>query len=163
VKLKVEAYMNKHRFTIIDFANIGHMAFGCVAAGNEFVHINAHGDLEPCAFFHYSDENINDKPLAVALESNFFRHFRKTKPFSENPHRPCPIMDVPEVLQHLSEAKGVHSTHLHSTESLQQLAEKTKSIASGWKPVADELLLNMPEKEERKIKLFRRHLLYREK
>ncbi len=163
VKQKIEAYMAKHRFTIIDFANMGHMAFGCVAAGNEFVHINAHGDLEPCSFFHYSDVNINDKPLPEALASHFFRHFRKAKPFSPNPHRPCPIMDAPEVLKYLSEGNGVHSTHLHNPESMLELAEKTKNLAEGWKPVADELYSKMPEKEKRKIELFKRHLLYKEK
>jgi MoaA/NifB/PqqE/SkfB family radical SAM enzyme len=163
VKQKVEAYMARHKFTIIDFANIGHMAFGCVAAGNEFVHINAHGDLEPCSFFHYSDVNINDKPLTEALASHFFRHFRKAKPFSSNPHRPCPIMDAPEVLQYLSEGNGVHSTHLYNPESMQQLAAKTKLIAEAWKSVADESYSNMPEKEKQKIELFKRHLLYKEK
>ncbi len=163
VKQKVEAYMKKHRFTIIDFANIGHMAFGCVAAGNEFVHINAHGDLEPCAFFHYSDVNINEKALPEALKSHFFRHFRKAKPFSDNPHQPCPIMDAPEMLQHLSESQGVHSTHLQHPESMQQLASKTRSIAEGWKPISDAMYKDMPEKEKKKIKLFKRYLLYREK
>jgi len=163
VKTKIDAYMKKHRFTIIDFANIGHMAFGCVAAGNEFVHINAHGDLEPCSFFHYSDVNINDKPLPEALASHFFRHFRKAKPFSSNPLRPCPVMDAPEVLQYLSQANGVHSTHLNNQESMQQLGEKTKLIAEGWKPLADEMFRKMPEKEKKKIALFKRHLLYKEK
>jgi MoaA/NifB/PqqE/SkfB family radical SAM enzyme len=163
VKLRIETYMKKHRFTIVDFANNGHMAFGCVAAGNEFVHINSNGDLEPCSFFHYSDVNINEKTLSEALASHFFRHFRKAKPFSENPHRPCPIMDTPEILNYLSEAKGVHSTHLHNPESMQQLAEKTKLLSEGWKTVADEMAEKMPGKEKKKIELFKRHLLYKEK
>jgi len=162
VKQRIEAYMQKYRFTIIDFANMGHMAFGCVAAGNEFVHINANGDLEPCSFFHYSDVNIHDKPLSEALASHFFRHFRKAKPFSENPHRPCPIMDTPEILNYLSQAKGVHSTHLQNPESMQQLAEKTKPLAAGWKPLADGLFDMMPEKEKKKIRLFKKYLLYKE-
>ena len=163
VKQRIEAYMKKHRFTIVDFANMGHMAFGCVAAGNEFVHINSNGDLEPCSFFHYSDVNINDKPLPEALASHFFRHFRKAKPFSSNPHRPCPIMDVPEVLQYLSQGNGVHSTHLNDPESMQQLGAKTKLIAEGWKPVADDMYRKMPEKEKRKIELFKKYLLYKER
>lgn len=163
VKQRIEAYMLKHQFTIIDFANMGHMAFGCVAAGNEFAHINANGDLEPCSFFHYSDVNINDKSLPEALASPFFRHFRKAKPFSKNPHRPCPIMDTPDVLRYLSESKGVHSTHLQNPESMNQLADKTKPLAAGWKPVADSLFQEMPQKEKKKIALFKRYLLYKEK
>jgi len=163
VKQKVDAYMKKHKFAMIDFANFGHRAFGCVAASNDFAHINAHGDLEPCSFFHYSDVNINKKTLPEALASEFFRHFRRAKPFSGNPHRPCPIMDAPEALQDLSVATGVHSTHLQNPESMQQLAEKTKPLASRWKPVADSILAGMPEMEKKKIHLFKRHLLYREK
>lgn len=163
VKQKVEVYRQKHRFTLIDFANIGHMAFGCVAAGNEFAHINSHGDLEPCSFFHYSDVNIHDMPLAEALASPFFRHFRKAKPFSSNPIRPCPIMDAPEILPYLSEKQEVRSTHQHTPESMAQLAEKTKAVAGNWKPIADQLYREMPPGEKRKIKRFKRYLLYKEK
>jgi MoaA/NifB/PqqE/SkfB family radical SAM enzyme len=163
VKTKIEAYMKKHDFTIIDFANMGHMAFGCVAAGNEFAHINANGDLEPCAFFHYSDVSIHEKSLIEALKSPFFSHFRKAKPFSKNPLRPCPIMDVPDAMQYLNKNKGVHSTHMQNPESMEQLAEKTKSIANDWKPEADAMFGKMPEKEKGKIRKFTRYLLYKNK
>ncbi|MDD5571042.1 MAG: radical SAM protein [Bacteroidales bacterium] len=162
VRQKVEAYRKKYDYTIIDFANIGHLAFGCVAAGNEFVHINAHGDMEPCAFFHYADSDIHNKSFREALASPFFRHFRKAKPFDGNTHRPCPIMDVPEALQRLSEAKGVCSTHIRNPESMQQLAKKTMHIAEEWKPRADSFFANMTKKEKRKVKTFKRYLLYKE-
>jgi len=162
VKQKVDSYMKRHKFTIIDFANNGHMAFGCAGAGHGFAHINANGDMEPCAFFHYSDVNINEMSLREALASPFFRHYRKTRPFSGNPHRPCPIMDVPEVLKVLSESPGVRSTHLQSPETMQQLSEKTRAIAEGWKPVGDDFLKKMPEKEKRKIRLLERLILYKE-
>ncbi|MCU0409564.1 MAG: radical SAM protein, partial [Bacteroidales bacterium] len=84
VKERIEAYYRKNRFTIIDFANSGHKAFGCVAAGSDFAHINANGDLEPCAFCHYSDTNISNMTLLEALRSPFFRRFRQHKPFSGN-------------------------------------------------------------------------------
>ena len=34
---------------------------GCIAAGRRYLHINAGGDIEPCAFIHYSDSNIREK------------------------------------------------------------------------------------------------------
>lgn len=160
VKERVEAYAKKHRFTIIDFANSGHSAFGCAAAGNGFVHINANGDLEPCAFFHYSDANIRNMTLQQALASPFFRKYRKTNPSDGNPYRPCPIMDVPEKLLSLGEGTTVKSTHQAHPETLQELAEKTQAIAREWKPVGDRLLENMSKKEKRKIKLLRKLLLY---
>ena len=162
VKTKIEAYMQKHQFTIVDFVNNGHKAFGCVAVGNYYAHINAHGDLEPCAFFHYSDININEKRLPEALASSFFKHYRKARPFSDNPHLPCPIRDVPEALEYLSKSKGVHSTHLQNPETMQQLAEKTKPLAKEWKPIADNLLHEMPKKEKRKVRLLRMFLLYKD-
>jgi MoaA/NifB/PqqE/SkfB family radical SAM enzyme len=161
VKERIEAYSQKNRYTIIDFANMGHMAFGCVAAGNEFVHINAAGDLEPCAFFHYSDANINEKTLKEALQSPFFRHFRRSKPFAANPHRPCPIMDIPEALVPLTSFEGVRSTHLRHPETAEELAAKTQPLAESWVPVASRLEGRMTDEEKRKIKLFSKYLLNR--
>ncbi|HOW25023.1 MAG TPA: radical SAM protein [Bacteroidales bacterium] len=161
VREKLGSYRTRHRFTLIDFANLGHKAFGCVAAGNEFAHINAHGDLEPCAFFHYSDTNLHDKTLKEALASPFFRHFRKHKPLSENPHRPCPIMDVPEKLVPIIHHEGVLSTHLHHPETAEALASKTRPLAEGWKIKADELFRDMPEKEKRKFRRLARFIIYR--
>jgi MoaA/NifB/PqqE/SkfB family radical SAM enzyme len=159
VKQKIEDYSRKNRFIIIDFANIGHKAFGCVAAGNEFAHINANGDLEPCAFYHYSDVNLHDHSLIEALSSPFFKQFRNAKPFSKNVNRPCPIMDVPDAIVHLSQLNGVHSTHLKNPESTEQLAMKTRPVAAEWEPVADRLFRDMSEKEKRKTRLFTKFLL----
>jgi MoaA/NifB/PqqE/SkfB family radical SAM enzyme len=156
VKQKVEKYIAKHSFTIIDFANNGHLLYGCVGAGNGFIHINANGDLEPCAFFHYSDVNINDMTLKEALNSPFFKRFRKAGPFSDNHHRPCPMIDVPEILKHLSEGTEVHSTHMPHSESMQELATKTKAIADKWKPVADALYSKVSDEQKKRIKAYTR-------
>ncbi|MBK7171985.1 MAG: radical SAM protein [Bacteroidales bacterium] len=148
---KIENYTERTNFTLIDFANHGHKAFGCVAAGSDFAHINANGDLEPCAFCHYSDVNINDTTLAKALQSPFFRRFREAKPFSENLLRPCPLMDVPDAIVKLTNDKSVHSTHLDCAETGEDLAAKTKAIAADWKPVADHLFNSMPFSEKRRF------------
>ena len=66
-------------------------------------------------------------------------------------------MDAPEVLQYLSESKGVHSTHLQNPESMQQLADKTRSLAAGWKPLADSMFQEMTVKEKKKIELILRN------
>lgn len=160
VKQRVEAYIKKHQYTIMDFANNGHLLFGCVAAGTGFIHINANGDVEPCAFFHYSDVNIHDKTLKEALASPFFRRFRKAGPFSDNPLRPCPMSDVPEILQHLSEGTAVRSTHMPHPESMQELAEKTKPIADQWKPLADALYGQISEKQKKRIRTYTKILRF---
>jgi MoaA/NifB/PqqE/SkfB family radical SAM enzyme len=155
---KIEKYSREKSFTLIDFANNGHKAFGCVAAGNDFAHINANGDLEPCAFCHYSDTNIHDKTLAEALRSPFFSKFRSAKPFSKNMLRPCPMVDVPEAFADLASDPSVHSTHYRDPESPMELAAKTKPLARNWQPVADEIFKDMPEKEKQRFGILN-HLL----
>ena len=156
---KIQLYSKKHQFTIIDFANSGHKAVGCVAAGNDFAHINANGDLEPCAFCHYSDANINDMSLLEALKSPFFKRFRSIKPFSKNYLRPCPMVDVPDALAYVTDSKGVKSTHLSHPETAQQLADKTRPFAEKWKVKADELYKEMPKDEKRRFGILTK-LLY---
>ena len=50
----------KPLFTM-DFWNDGEYVSGCIAGGRYYLHINANGDIEPCAFIHYSDSNIHEK------------------------------------------------------------------------------------------------------
>jgi hypothetical protein len=148
VMQKVDAYSAEHQYTLIDFANSGHKAIGCVAAGNDFAHINAHGDLEPCAFCHYSDVNIHDVSLQEALGSPFFKKFRAAKPFSENFLKPCPMLDVPEAIVRLTADTHVRSTHLAHPETAGELASKTRPLAGKWGPVADGIFSSKPEGEK---------------
>ncbi|MFW5774319.1 MAG: radical SAM/SPASM domain-containing protein [Tangfeifania sp.] len=159
VMKKIDAYSKKHKFTIIDFANSGHKAIGCVAAGNDFAHINSNGDLEPCAFCHYSDSNVNDMTFTQALKSPFFKKFRSVKPFSQNFLRPCPMIDVPEALIEVCKSDDVRSTHLHNPESAEQLAAKTKPFAKRWEPTANRLYEKMPRSEKRRFGILTRLLL----
>jgi len=160
---RIMDYQKRNDFTLIDFANMGHFAFGCVAAGNEYAHINSNGDLEPCAFFHYSDTNIHQKSFKDALASPFYRHFRKLKPFSKNPFMPCPIMDNPDRLLELSKCKGIKSTHLQHPETMKELSQKTLEVSLNWKPVADDLFSKLDINQKKKIKLFTKFLMFKEK
>jgi len=160
VKQKIEEYNKRNRFTIIDFANSGHKAIGCVAAGNDFAHINANGDLEPRAFCHYSDVNIKNMSLVDALRSPFFRKFRQQKPFSPNFLRPCPLIDVPEAIADLTKGDGVRSTHLNNPETGEQLARKTRHLAEKWEPMAEKLYREMPEDEKKRFGILTK-LLFR--
>lgn len=160
VKDKISAYQKKHRYTIIDFANSGHKSIGCIAAANDFAHINSNGDLEPCVFCHYSDVNINDMSLVEALRSPFFRRFRQHKPFSKNAMRPCPLVDVPEAIVHLTNLEGVRSTHLQNPETPGQLAAKAKPLAEEWAPMAEKLFEEMPPEEKRRFGILTKVLLW---
>ncbi len=156
VMQKTDEYRKKHNFLVIDFANNGHKSFGCVAAGNDYAHINANGDLEPCAFCHYSDSNIHDMSLEDALRSPFFQAFRNKKPFSDNFLRPCPLVDVPEAIVELANAPGTKSTHLAHPESAEELAHKTMPNSLEWEAVANELWKKVPKSEKRRFGILTR-------
>lgn len=144
VQQKIADYCIRNEYTIVDFWNNGHLAFGCLAAGNGFVHINSKGDVEPCAFCHYSDSNIHEVTLLEALQSPFFTAFRKAQPFSNNPLRACPMVDVPEGIVDVVKKGNAHSTHFTCPESAEQLAAKTSKRAEEWELKAEELYKNMP-------------------
>jgi len=124
---------------LIDFWNDGEYVNGCIAGGRNYLHINANGDVEPCAFVHYSNVNIKDVSLIEALQSPLFMEYKKNQPFNENHLRPCPILDNPEKIVDMVEASGAYSTQPIDREDARDLAAKTKPAAEKWAPVADEL------------------------
>ncbi len=134
----------KPLFTL-DFWNDGeytgdeHFSGGCIAGGRRYLHINANGDYEPCAFIHYADSNIREKTLLEALKSPLFMAYRNGQPWNENHLRPCPLLDNPEKLKEAVETSGAHSTDLESPEDVHALTAKCTSAAEKWQPVADEL------------------------
>ncbi len=81
---------------VLDFWNDGEYVHGCIAGGRRYLHINASGDVEPCAFVHYSNLNIKDVSLVEALQSPLFMQYKENQPFNENHLRPCPVLDNPE-------------------------------------------------------------------
>jgi len=95
-----------------DFWNDGPFVGGCIAAGRRFVHINNKGDVEPCAFAHFSVDNIKEKSLKEALKSEFFKFIRDKQPYGNgNLLAPCMIIDNPEVLRQAVAKTGARPTH----------------------------------------------------
>lgn len=123
----------------MDFWNDGEYVDGCIAGGRRYLHINGNGDIDPCAFIHYSDSNIKDKTLLEALHSPLFMEYRKNQPFSENMLRPCPLLDNYGCLSEMVHNSGAHSTDLQSPEDVDSLSEKCKKVSENWKLTADEL------------------------
>ncbi|MBU4439095.1 MAG: radical SAM protein [Acetobacterium sp.] len=126
----------KPLFTL-DFWNDGEYAEGCLAGGRRYLHINANGDMEPCAFIHYSDSNIREKTLLEALRSPLFMEYRKGQPFNENHLRPCPLLDNPGALEKAVDRSGAHSTDLENPEDVHDLTEKCHAPADNWAPIAN--------------------------
>ena len=128
----------KPLFTL-DFWNDGEFVKGCIAGGRAYLHINANGDVEPCAFIHYSDSNIRDKTLLEAYKSPLFTAYRENQPFCGNHLRPCPLLDNNGKLAELVHESGAHSTDLSCPENVDDLCAKCRRAAENWTPVADRL------------------------
>ena len=129
---------SKPIFTL-DFWNDGEYSQGCLAGGKAYLHINANGDYEPCAFIHYSDANIREKTLLEALQSPLFKAYRANQPFNDNHLRPCPLLDNPDALADMVETSGAHSTDLQNPENVHDLTAKCQEPSENWATVADEL------------------------
>lgn len=123
----------------MDFWNDGEYVNGCIAGGRCYLHINANGDIDPCAFVHYSDSNIKEKTLLEALQSPLFMEYRHRQPFNENRLRVCPLLDNPGVLSKMVHASGAKSTDLESPEDVDILTEKCRTCAENWQIIADKI------------------------
>ena len=93
---RIRKFRKEKPIFTLDFWNDGEFVGGCIAAGRAYIHINANGDIEPCAFIHYSDSNIREKTLLEAYQSPFFRAYRDNQPFNNNMLRPCLFWTIPE-------------------------------------------------------------------
>ncbi len=133
-----ESRNHKPIFTI-DFWNDGDLTQGCIAAGRHFLHINARGDVEPCAFIHYSNVNIKETSLVEALQSPLFMEYYQNMPFNDNHLRPCPLLDNPDMLKGMVMRSGACSTQLKDRESVQELTDKCQEAAQNWGKLADEI------------------------
>jgi len=130
----------------MDFWNDGDAVGGCIAGGRGYMHINANGDIEPCAFIHYSDSNIRNKTLLEAYKSPLFMAYRVRQPFNYNMLRPCPVLDNKNKLAEIVEASGAHSTDLIKPEKACDYCNKCAAAADCWEPVADGIWKSLPKK-----------------
>ena len=103
------------------------------------MHINANGDIEPCAFIHYSDSNIYHTTLLEALQRPLFMQYHKGQPFNDNHLRPCPLLDNPECLAAMVDNSGAKSTEIMHPEDVHELCGRCKEAAAEWAPVAGRL------------------------
>jgi len=136
---KVREWREKKPIFVIDFWNDGEYVQGCVAGGRSYFHINSRGDVEPCAFIHYSDVNIHDVSLVEALRSPLFLEYQKRQPFNQNHLRPCPLLDNPDILPEIVRAANAHSTQAMDEESAEDQAAKCREAAEKWAEAADRL------------------------
>src|SRR5699024_11059918 len=123
----------------IDFQNDAKFVNGCIAGGRNYCHINANGDIEPCAFIHYSDSNIREKSLLEAYQSPLFMGYHDNQPWNDNMLRPCPVLDNPGRLTEIVEKNNAKSTDYQNLESAKEFSDKCVESAEKWAVVADRL------------------------
>ncbi len=133
---------------IMDFWNDGEYVNGCIAGGRCYLHINSNGDIEPCAFIHYSDSNIREKTLLEAYKSPLFMSYRKHQPFNENMLMPCPLLDNPHMLRKIIDESGAFSTEVADPEDVRDLTAKTEETAKNWEVCAWKLWVESRKTED---------------
>ncbi len=137
---------------IADFRNDGSLTQGCIAGGRRYFHINASGEVEPCAFVHFAIDNIKGKPLKEILDNPLFKAYQKRQPFSHNLLRPCPIIDTPEALREIVEESRAYPSHEGADNILYNSnAARLDKIAEAWRNEADKKWEEVSGKEEKEI------------
>ncbi len=133
-----ELRRNKPIF-IADFWNDGHHTEGCIAGGRQYFHINAAGDVEPCAFVHFAVDNIKDKSVKEVLQNPFFLEYQSRIPFNNNHLAPCPIIDVPRALQGMVDEVNASPTHKGAEQVLEgEVAHYLEALSKQWRKAAEE-------------------------
>jgi MoaA/NifB/PqqE/SkfB family radical SAM enzyme len=142
----VRKYRKTKPIFTMDFWNDGEFVDGCIAGARCYLHINANGDIEPCAFIHYSDTNIHDDTLLAAYKAPLFQAYKERQPFNKNMLRPCPLLDNPDELKKMVLNSGARSTDLKDPENVVDLCSKCKDAADNWAKTADRLWVKADNK-----------------
>lgn len=146
---QVNRWRSEKPILVMDFWNDGAFTGGCIAGGRNYFHINAAGEVEPCAFVHFANVNIKDTPLVEALKSPLFQAYQAAQPFNHNHLRPCPIIDNPKALERLVTETGAYPTQ-KSGISASALCQSLYGYAEAWGKVADEIWSGNRAPEEQK-------------
>ena len=136
---QIRSFRDTKPIFTMDFWNDGEFVDGCIAGGRRYLHINANGDIEPCAFIHYSDSNIKEKTLLEALRSPLFMEYKKGQPFNDNHLRPCPLLDNKDRLAKMVHTADAKSTDLANPEDVDALCAKCHRTADRWEIKSEEL------------------------
>jgi len=127
---------------VADFWNDGCLTGGCMSGGTLYLHINYRGDLEPCVFMHFAEENILDiyqrgGHLWDVLDTPLFRRIRAVNRRDPNPLRPCPIIDHNEWLEEALQGTRARPTHPGAEDIITRLAPEVRAWAAEYGKLAD--------------------------
>jgi hypothetical protein len=119
INKKVHQIRKSMSLLAVDFWTDGPYVNGCLAGGRNkggYFHINVYGDIEPCVFIHFAQDNIKDiyargGHLWDGLNSEFFCQIRKGQPWNSEHRMPCMIIDNPECLRKVIKETKAYPTH----------------------------------------------------
>ena len=112
----------------MDFWNDGEYVGGCIAGGRNYMHINANGDIEPCAFIHYSDSNIYEDTLLEAFENPCSKLIVRVNRLTKTIYVPVPCWTIGELTKIVRET-GVASTDLEQAVDVRKTSAKCEDVA----------------------------------
>ncbi len=127
---------------VADFWDDGGLTGGCMSGGSLYLHINYRGDLEPCVFMHFAEDNILDyyaqgKHLWEVLETPLFTRLRAINRRDPNLLRPCPLIDHNEWLEEVLHSTGAKPTHPGAEHIITTLAPEVRAWAEQYRQIAD--------------------------
>jgi MoaA/NifB/PqqE/SkfB family radical SAM enzyme len=123
---------------IADFWNDGDYVDGCIAGARKYLHINCHGDVEPCVFAHFAVDNIKGKKLKDVINSPFFAKIKSKQPFNQDHRLPCMLIDNPEVLREVVKETGARPTHPGAESLITDLVPEMDKYACRMRAVVKE-------------------------
>jgi len=147
----------KKPFFLADFWNDGTFTDGCIAGGRRYFHINAKGDVEPCAFVHFAVDNIKNKSLKEVLQNPLFKSYQKRQPFGENLMAPCPIIDHPSALRSIVLESGAKPTHPGADTLLTgKIADYLDDLSTSWQAKSKHIYEERRKKGQESEKKYRK-------
>jgi hypothetical protein len=157
---KVPDIRARKPFFLADFWNDGTFTGGCIAGGRRYFHINAKGDVEPCAFVHFAIDNIKQKSLREVLQNPLFKSYQKRQPFGENMMAPCPIIDHPQALRSIVLESGARPTHPGAADVLTgKTARFLDNLSSNWQEKSKPINKERAKKARESRKKYRKNRL----
>ena len=143
---RVREFRSTRPIFIADFWNDGDYVDGCIAGAKKYLHINCHGDVEPCVFAHFAVDNIKGKKLKDVINSEFFRSIKARQPFCKDHRMPCMIIDNPEILRSVVKETGAKPTHPGAETLVTELAPSLDEYSRGLREVIEKE--DLAKKEE---------------
>ncbi len=122
---------------LCDFVNAGTLMGGCICAGKVYLHINAAGGAEPCAFYPFAADSILERSLVEVLHAPFFTAIRQQQAATTNMLAQCPIVDNPAWLRQAVARGGARPTQATAVPLLDEINPPLDAHAAAYRALAD--------------------------